>query len=271
MKLKPSVTLLTAPGKVELWTRGERFAVYLPDAPVPGFESLTIMGSRLLTQMQNNTPALWVRHGSVNGIAFGTENAAGQIVSEEFTARRGKMSIGFQHRLHWLAPDSTTLLTETRTVRALPAPSDGSILDITVELQANSEFPVVFEPSVESFLTLKAAQAFVNGSGQARNSLGDYGAQELHGRAARWIGMIGVVQGETVGMVWLDHPGNLWYPSLWVADADGTLSPSGLAWRRYELPANHTLTLRYRLQTHVGYVDHSWADARLLDFISDSQ
>jgi len=272
MKPKPKVTLLTAPGKVELWTRGERFAVYLPDAPVPGFESLTIMGCRVLTQTAANGLALYLRHGNINGIAFGTENANGHIVSEEFMARRGSQSVGFQHRLRYVAPDNTLIMTETRTVRVVPSPSEGSILDVTLELQASPDAPVIFEPSADSFLTLHAAQEFtLANNGQMRNSLGDYGAEALHGRAARWAGVVGVVQNETVGMVWLDHSGNLWYPSLWVACGDGTLSPSGVAWRRYELPANQILPLRYRLQTHVGYVDQGWADARLLEFLRDTQ
>lgn len=272
MKPAPKVTLLTAPGKVELWTRGERFAVYLPDTSVPGFASLTVMGSRLLTQTAANGLALYLRHGNVNGVAFGTENADGKVTSEEFMARRGSQSVGFQHRLRYLAPNNTLLFTETRTVRVVPSASEGSILDMTLELQANPEFPVIFEPSPDSFLTLHAAQEFTPANnGQMRNSLADYGAEALHGRAARWAGVVGVVENETVGTVLLDHPGNLWYPSLWVAREDGTLSPSGLAWRRYELPASQILTLRYRLQTHVGYVDQGWADARLLDFIRDAQ
>jgi hypothetical protein len=271
MKLKPAVTLLTAPGKVELWTRGERFAVYLPDAPTPGFQSLWVMGSRSLTQTAENGLALWLRHGSVNGVAFGTEDADGRFVTEDFTARRGSLTIGFQHILRWEALDGKPLLTETRTVRALPAPSEGSILDIQLELTANRDSDLLFEPSLDSFLTLQLAPALTSqGSGQMRNSLGDYGAEHIHGRSARWAGAVGVVERETVGLVFLEHSGNLWFPAPWIATNSGSVSPSGFGWRTHKLPAGHTLTLRYRLQTHVGYVDQGWGDARLLDFIRDT-
>lgn len=272
MKLKPPVTLITAPGKVELWTRGERFAVYLPAASVPGFESLWVMGSRAVTPSAPNGLALWVRHGSVNGTAFGTPNADGRMVTEDFAARRGNLTIGFQHVLRWESAGGTPVLTETRTVRALPAPSEGSILDVRLDLTANRERSVLFAPSLESLLTLQLAPALTpQSSGQLRNSLGDYGAGEIQGRSARWAGAIGVVERETVGVVMMEHPGNLWFPSPWIADETGVLSPSGFGWRTHELPAGQTLTLRYRLQTHVGYVDQGWGDARLLDFIRETQ
>lgn len=281
------VTLLTAKNRVEFLVRGERFATYRYDeGRTPGFTALYASAERAVTQPAANDLALWLAHGNVNGIAFGTESPEqtenledsvnGTIVSLEMLTRRSAYSVGFQHECGWLAPNGKQILTDTRTVRVTPGPSEGAILDIQIALQAHIETPVLFGRSDSAFLSIRAASAltsadsFAMGAGQLRNSLGAYGAEEVHGRMAKWCACVGVVRNETVGFAFLEHPGNPFFPSPWVARPDGVLSPSPFAWRSFKLAAGENLTLRYRLLVHVGYVNQGWADARLTDFAREN-
>ena len=77
---------------------------------------------------------------------------------------------------------------------------------------------------------------------------------------------MGVVQGVTVGIAFLEHPTNPSYPSPWICRPDGTLSPTPYAWREDYLPPDRTLHLRYRIHVYQGYVETGWADARLAEY-----
>jgi hypothetical protein len=287
------VTLLTAKNRVEFFARGERFATYrYEEGLTPGFIALYAPAERLITRTAENGLALWLGHDNVNGLTFGTEgseptgsldrvensanSANGAIVSLEMLTRRSAYSVGFQHKCDWLAPDGKRILTDMRTVRVTPGPSGGAVLDIQIVLQAPVDTPVVFGHSESAFLSVRAASALTSvdalamGAGQLRNSLGAYGTENVHSRMAKWCACVGVVRSETVGFAFLEHPGNLFSPSPWVARPDGVLSPSPFAWRSYRLEAGERLTLRYRLLVHVGYVNQGWADARLADFVREN-
>jgi hypothetical protein len=124
----------------------------------------------------------------------------------------------------------------------------------------------------DSFLRAQVVSSLLPpGGGQIRNSLGDYGIEALNGRSASWVGAVGVVQGETVGFAWLDHPENPEHPTLWQISSDGWLSPTLFPWRSLELAPRAHLRFRYRLLLHRGYVEQFWADARLAEFARDGR
>ena len=276
--------------------RGERFASYRSGPENPGFTALLAPENRVLTRATRaDGLALWIGHGSVNGVAFGTEakpdeesdvlakiapdlaafrerytQQIGRIIPTETMARRGSHSIGFQQICEWRSPDDTLLLTDVRTIRVLPGPAEGRILDILLELRAPEEMAVLLEPSQDSLVQIQVASPlFPNGGGQLRNRNGDYGVEAMHGKGAAWCAAIGVVNGQTVGIVMLDHPANPGHPSPWIVREEGILSPSPFGWSRLELAPNESLALRYRLLIHEGYVDQGWADARMSDWLRD--
>ena len=199
-------------------------------------------------------------------------SSSGRIVTDDLTVRRGTYSVGFRHTCGWIMPDGQRALTTVCTYRALPGPSEGAILDMEVRLQSPQDRPVTLGRADESLLCIRAAsglysvEPFAMGAGQTRNSLGEYGAEQVHGRAARWCANVGVVDGETCGFAFLEHPHNPAFPSPWIARPDGVLSPSPFAWRSQTLAPGEELRLRYRLHTHLGYVNQGWADARLMDY-----
>lgn len=290
------VSLLTTADRVEFFVRGEPFATYCyREGDTSGFTALYAQGERAVTQTAANGCALWLMHGNVNGVAYGvppTEGngkkeegkeasissfpPVGQIVTEEMMARRGSLSVGFQHECVWLNEAGDRVLADRRTVRVLPGPSEGTLLDIEVRLQAPEKAAVTFGATEDSLLCIRAASALYSDApltmgGQVRNSLGEYGAEAVHGRQARWCACVGVVRGETVGFAFMEHPGNDGFPSPWVARPDGVLSPTPFGWRSQTLQAGRSLTLRYRLLVHVGYVNQGWADARQSDFAGERQ
>ncbi len=277
-KPEVSVTLQTGPNRLDFYVRGERFATYrYAPTELPGFTALYATGGRAITPEGR---ALWLAHGSINGIAFGALSeksakdakpaSAGRIVSTEMLARRGPLSVGFRQTCAWIAPDDRCLLTDERTIRVTAGPAEGGILDLSLRLIATEESPVTLGRTESALLLLRAAPALCPaGGGQLRNSAGDYGPAAMRGRGAAWCAGVGVVQGATVGFALLDHPDNPWHPSPWLAQDDGTLSPSPFSWRSLELPPGGALRLRYRLLVYSGYVEAGWADARLAEFAAE--
>ncbi|HZP85051.1 MAG TPA: DUF6807 family protein [Chthonomonadaceae bacterium] len=274
-----SVTLQTRPGRLDFFVRGEQFATYRYDeAGAPGFSALLAAGGRAITPPEEETdgPALCLAHGSVNGVAFpaapvSTEAAqnvpTGRIVTTEMVARRGAYSVGFRQTCAWIGPEGMPMLTDVRTARIAPGPGDGRILDLALQLRAPEDRPVTLGRTETALLLLRLATPLCpSGGGQLRNSVGDYGPAQMHGRSAAWCAGVGVVRGETIGFALLDHPDNPWHPSPWLVLENGTLSPSPFAWRTQELPPGGALSLRYRLHVYSGYVEAGWADARLAEF-----
>jgi len=273
VRIPQSVALQTGPMGVEFLVRGERTAAYLPHAPIPGFATLAVADGRNMLKADEVTGAgLWVAHGSVNGVAFGMTYAessenAGRIVSTEFVARRGSQSVGFRQECAWIGPGGSVWLRDVRTVRVHPGSSAGSLIDLTIMLVAPDTEEAILDAVEAPFLAIRAARPlFPGGGGQFRNSLGEYEVEAVNGRSAAWCGCVGVVQGETVGFVVLDHPHNPFSPTPWLASEEGLFSPSPFLRHRIALAPAESLSFRYRLQTHRGYVDQGWANARLAEF-----
>jgi hypothetical protein len=280
-------TLATGPQSIDFMGRGERFTSYLYGGDIPGFSALHTPEGRAVTQADSTHGlSVWLQHGNVNGVAFGIEDPPlphsgesdahtsrqqGRIVSREIMARRGSQSVGFRHTCDWRTADGRCLLTDVRTVRISPGPSEGQILDFTFVLQAPEDTSVTLGRTEQAFLCVRATATLCPiGGGQIRNSTGEYGVQAIHGRKAAWCSCVGVVQGETVGFVLMDHPETPWHPTTWIVRTDGLISPSPFAWHEAILAPDRSIAFRYRLLTHRGYVDQGWVEARMAEFAATS-
>lgn len=275
------VSLLTTANRMELFVRGERCAAYrYAEGQIPGFVSLSAPGERLITQPNADGLGMWLAQAKEEG---GRRKAEANphssfilhplsFVTTDMTARRGAYSVGFQHECAWLNGEGERLLTDMRTVRVAPGPSEGAIIDVTLRLQSEQDRSVTFAPSEEGLLCLRVASGLFDsgteliGGGQIRNNWGEYGMTALHGRQAKWCAGAGVIRGETIGFAFLEHPHNPFFPSPWIARADGLVSPSPFGWRSLTLAPGDSLDLRYRILIHMGYVNQGWADERLQDF-----
>lgn len=273
--MDPQMTI--APGRIDVLVWGERFATYDTAATIPGFSAIHALGLRAV--MQPFTPVgqcLWVCHGNVNGVAYGTgddhSGGSGRIVTDDLTARRGSQSVGFQHECSWIDPAGTCILRDVRTVRAAQGPCSGAILDLRVVITSASEEVVTIGPTESSLVCASVApQLLPSGGGQLRNSNDEFGPEGIHGRQAAWCACNGVVLGDTVGFAFLDHPDNLWYPTPWCCREDGFLSPSPYAWRSESLQPGESLDLRYRILVHSGYVEAGWVRERRADWLRSTR
>jgi NADH:ubiquinone oxidoreductase subunit len=92
------------------------------------------------------------------------------------------------------------------------------------------------------------------------------------GKAARWVGYWGTVEGKDVGISILDHPKNLRHPAHWHARDYGLFAanPFGLhdftgappGSGDHVIPDGGTLTLRYLLVFHEGDAEAAGIEPR---------
>lgn len=271
-----TVTLHAHQHRIDYLVGAERFASYLPSAPMPGFSALFAPEYRPMTLPDSATGlSVWFEHSDINGTAFTADTTSvveqprGQIVTTDFIVRRASYSVGFQHMCDWIATNRKKVLTDVRTARVSHGPGEGRILDLRIDLKATASAPVVFGSCDHALLCLRLAGAFTAAHSQIRNSEGQFGLEGIDGQSATWCGCIGVIKGETVGMVVLEHPANAGYPSVWSACPDGLISPSPFVRHAFTLAPGSVMTLQYRLLVHRGYVEHGWATARQNDYVRD--
>lgn len=211
--------------------------------------------------------SFWFTHGSVNGVDFWMEGEqAGKIVHREFT----EMSAGPTARLvsknDWMAPDGKKLCTDERSV-TFSATEGARVIDFDVTLYA-SEGPVVLGDTKEGSFGVRVPTSMdvkqeepgkVGGEIVNSDGLRD---GDAWGKAAAWVDYHGPVEGETLGIAILNHPGSFRYPTHWhvrdyglfAANPFGlhefTGAPEGSG--RHELKAGESITLRYRVIFHRG-------------------
>lgn len=275
MEAENAVALQTGSEQLTILARDERIASYQHTTPYPGFAWLRVAERMFTVPAVLSGVALWPAHGNVEGIAFGGNPVAepfrprGEITPTAFLARRGSQSVGFRHEMQWLSPAGRELLQVALVLRATPGPCSGAIMDLTLQLTAMEE-EVVLGATPEPLLRVHTASTlFPNGGGYLRNAHGDFEVETIEGRSAPWCGCVGVVEGETIGFAYLDHPDNLFYPTPWTVQAEGMVSPAPFLTHTATLLSREALTLRYRIQTHRGYVDMGWATARAAEFAQE--
>ncbi|MHC4647262.1 MAG: DUF6807 domain-containing protein [Planctomycetota bacterium] len=93
---------------------------------------------------------------------------------------------------------------------------------------------------------------------------------ESRGSKARWVDFSGkVAEGRLAGIAILDHPGNPRHPSSWwLSGSMPYFSPAILFHKPYTLPAEQTLTLRYRILIHTGRADYDLLENKWKAFLT---
>ncbi len=269
LKNRP-VYLQTDARRLLIMVRGEPFLIYsYGNDRSPSVSALYAADNRQVAGKPDGTEAITIGHGDVNGLSF-IEGGRGAITTQELVVRRGLFSAGFVHHLFWRDHNDVPILAESRRIRVMAGPCEGGILDITLRLTPLLESGVRFAASAHDILQIHLAAGLCGElMGAMRDEHGRCGHHEVNGRISRWVSVDGVIRGETVGLVVLDHPLNPFYPTTWHADRFGTLSPSPILWAGVEETLTRTIVLRYRLHTHFGYVEAGWSHARFLDFAAE--
>ena len=220
--------------------------------------------------------SIWFTHGLVNGVDFWVSHpraekserrADNRIEQVELVRAEGGREGVIEARHRWVKADGTVVCTDaTRIVFA----GDAAVrtIDYSITLHADHG-AVTFGDTKEGTmairvptpLQLKDLDGSNGAAGHCTDSEGRHDG-DVWGKAARWVDYWGPIDGRTVGVAVLDHPGNLRHPTHWHARDYGLVAanPFGLhdftgaakGTGDHVIPAGGTLTLRYLFVFHEG-------------------
>ena len=221
---------------------------------------------------------LFYGHGDVNGFNYWAiqnvptppgkgPDMRGRIVLKDVSAKSGKASGSVDAVLTWLTPDGTPLLTETRRM-TFHSHHELRIVDFDFDFAAIDK--VVFRDTKEGTFALRMAGALDElrsedtrdpaTRGKLTNAQGGAGEANVWGKRSAWVDYSGQLDGEKVGVVMMDHPGNPRHPTYWHSRAYGlhSINPFGVHDYLNDKTQDGSLTIqpgehvrfRYRVVVH---------------------
>jgi hypothetical protein len=216
---------------------------------------------------------LFYGHGDVNGFNYwAVQNVAnpqppaganfGRIVLDKVASvRSGKESGSVDVVLTWLKPDGAPLMTETRRTTFYAHP-ELRVIDFDFDFSAIDT--VVFRDTKEGTFAMRMATVLDASArtGKLRNAQGGEGEANVWGKRSEWVDYSGLIDGERVGVVMMDHPGNPRHPTYWHSRGYGlhSINPFGVSDFLNDKTQNGSLTIergqhvrfRYRVVVHPG-------------------
>jgi len=225
---------------------------------------------------------LFYGHGDVNGYNYWAiqnvptapskaDATMGRIVLKNVASvKSGKESGTVDVVLTWLKPDGKPLLTETRRMTFYAHP-ELRIIDFDFDFTAIDK--VVFRDTKEGTFAMRMATALEEPAAKAKpdgavrtgkllNAQGGEGEANVWGERSEWVDYSGVLDGEKVGVVMMDHPGNPRHPTYWHSRGYGlhSINPFGLHDFLNDPKQDGSLTVepgnhvrfRYRVVVHPG-------------------
>ena len=225
---------------------------------------------------------LFYGHGDVNGFNYWAiqnvptppskaDATMGRIVLKNVASvKSGKESGTVDVVLAWLKPDGRTLLTETRRMTFYSHP-ELRIIDLELDFAADDK--VVFRDTKEGTFAMRMATALeepptkekpgaIPRTGRLLNAQGGERETNVWGKRSEWVDYAGVLDGEKVGVVMMDHPGNPRHPTYWHSRGYGlhSINPFGLHDFLNDPKQDGSLTVepgkhvrfRYRVVVHPG-------------------
>jgi Methane oxygenase PmoA len=227
---------------------------------------------------------LFYGHGDVNGYNYwAVQNVPtppskananfGRIVLENVAtgAGRGPRSAAISAVLTWLKPDGAPLLTETRRMTFYAHP-ELRIIDFDFDFAAIEK--AVFRDTKEGTFAMRMATVLeeppakdkpgaLPRTGKLVNAQGAEREANVWGKRSEWVDYSGQIDGETVGVVMMDHPGNPRHPTYWHSRGYGlhSINPFGVSDFLNDKTQNGSLTIepgqrvqfRYRVVIHPGF------------------
>lgn len=244
---------------------GEKFAVYRTskDLPKPFFQPVLLGETDLTRPIDPNEKehphhkGIWVSIDEVNGMKHWAEKAKIVNVKAEFHASRAGEAGSLKVVNHWLGEDETPAVEEHTTIQIYP----NRLMVYDINFHATTK-DAVFEDTKEGLLGFRMAHSMRESEGGhivAAN--GVEGSKENWGRPNKWIDYYGDVDGKTVGVTLMDHPGNF-RPSRYHVRNYGLFSISPFGDKAYtggkeeakplHLKRGESLHLRYGIYFHTG-------------------
>lgn len=229
---------------------------------------------------------LFYGHGDVNGYNYWAiqnvppatppsklDATMGRIVlARVLSVKSGKESGSVDAVFNWLKPDGQTLLTETRKM-IFHAHPELRIIDFEFDFAAVDN--VVIRDTKEGTFALRVATPLEEPptakrddasaparTGKLTSATGGEREAGVWGKRAAWVDYSGILDGEQVGVVMMDHPGNPRHPTYWHSRGYGlhSINPFGVSDFLNDKSQNGSLTLapgehvrfRYRVIVHQG-------------------
>jgi hypothetical protein len=224
-------------------------------------------------------------HADLNGFNYWANEPfnpgkKGKIVVKEIIHAEGGPKTGeIQAVLHWLDPNGTALMTDTRRITFYSHTTLRMLdFDIVVKAIERVKFGDTHEGSfgvrVAAFLE-EPAPAYVplgagetarptepKRTGKISNSNGLETEAQVRGKRANWADYSGEYQGEKVGIAIFDHPANPRHPTYWHTRGYGMFAANIFGVRTFEnnksldgslaLDPGQELRFRYRVVIHQG-------------------
>lgn len=246
-----------------IFSEQEKYPFFFPvNGPVSG-------GS--VTSMRN---AEYPHHSSlffgcdmVNGGNYWQEGLErGRIISvNACIERQGGDSAVITDECIWSRPGASSPIRDTRRF-TITVPSN-SVYQLDVDITLEMLDDVHIKKTNHSLFSARLAPdlAVTNG-GTMVNAENMKSEKETFGKKSAWIDYYGKRGSITEGLVIMEHPSNIWYPSPWFTRDYGFISPTPMYWpengEEIFLREGTNLRLRYRVLVHSGnYIEAGIAEA----------
>jgi hypothetical protein len=152
---------------------------------------------------------------------------------------------------YWIGHDGTTILEEDRTM-VFSGNETTNTIDFTIRLKAISG-DVVFEDTKEGMFGIRVADWLSenHGDGIYLNSKGDTTEAGVWGKRAEWVRLEGSYEGNSIGIVIMNHPASVNFPTFWHARGYGLFSanPLGQAVFQEGRGAENPKSLNYEVKS----------------------
>jgi hypothetical protein len=239
--------------------------------------------------------SLWFAHGLVNGVDYWTEPTNrksepkvpfGKIEHDKVLEAKGGAEFGvLRSSQKWIAPDQSTPVTSTQTLKVYSRPDSERLFDFEITLTAGDK-DVVFGDTKEGMAAIRIAESMrlkgpksTPGAGKIITSEGDIDGAAW-GKRAKWVDMSGPIDDKVFGIAFMDHPKNPRYPTRWHARDYGLFAanpfcekdmdknqPKGAG--DFTLKAGQSVTFRYRILIHEGDAAAAKVADRYQSFMQD--
>lgn len=135
---------------------------------------------------------------------------------------------------HWIDEDGKSILAENRTM-VFNGNDSNNTIDFTIRLKAIYE-DVIFKDTKEGMFGIRVADwlSEERGNGTYLNSKGDTTEAGVWGKRAKWVRLEGSYNGRKMGIIIMNHPESVNFPTYWHARGYGLFAANPLGQSVFE-------------------------------------
>lgn len=208
--------------------------------------------------------SLWFTHGDVNGVDFWSETKGhGSIAHREYLRLQETDELALiTTRNDWLDSDGKRIMEDIRDL-TFRAGEGWRSIDFDLTLHA-ADGPVTFGDTKEGSLGIRIPTVMDVNSQQGGHIVNSEGQtdKDAWGKPASWVDYYGQIDGQAVGIAFLNHPASFRYPTRWHVRDYGLFAANPFGLRDFvgkqdvdgsvTIPKGESLGLRYRIIFHTG-------------------